>query len=408
MPVEITLAALADDDHCLAEPKGDHKRPGYRLDAHDRRAVATFLNGIAHAPGAPVVRSGADLLVENNCLACHARGWSPGLAGHLPAVAEVDESLREILPALEPPALFGIGDKLQDRALAEALAAPDPPRRPWLMVRMPKFRFSPGQIDGLVEHFVAVDRIPPRAAASDRPADNAYPTAALDAAGPRLVTADGFGCTSCHAIGSWEPQKVALNAHGSALSQIGQRVRREWFDRWVRNPARIVPKMEMPSVQQSVRGVLDQQLDAQLAAVWRVLNRSDFTPPSPNALRVVRRANLPDVDEPAAVLTDVIEVGTQPFTKPLVIGLDNRHNVLFDLATGRLAAWWIGDTARSKRVARAGTGKPACPNCSRSTIPRHCPPTWPESTASCASHRSHSGSSSPNSTRSCTLPAVCG
>ena len=139
---------------------------------------------------------------------------------------------------------------------------------------------------------------------------------------------------------------MALNARGSSLSQVGRRVRREWFDRWVRNPARIVPKMEMPAVQQSIRGVLAGDLDAQLTAVWRVLNREEFTPPSPSALRVVRRANLPELAEPAAVLTDVIEVDAQPFVKPLVVGLDNRHNVLVDLATGRLAAWWIGDAAR--------------------------------------------------------------
>src|SRR4029079_11840013 len=121
--------------------------------------------------------------------------------------------------------------------------------------------------------------------------------AALEAAGPRLVTADGFGCTSCHAIGKWTPQKVPLNAQGGDLSQIGLRVRRPWFDRWVHNPARIVPQMEMPSVQQSVRGVLEGKLDRQLAAVWHVLNRRDFTPPSPSALRVVRRANMPELKE---------------------------------------------------------------------------------------------------------------
>jgi hypothetical protein len=62
----------------------------------------------------------------------------------------------------------------------------------------------------------------------------------------------------------------------------------------------------------------------------------------------VRRANLPDQREPAVVLTDVIEVGGRGFIKPLVIGLENRHNVLYDLATGRLAAWWIGDTGRQQ------------------------------------------------------------
>ncbi|REK09942.1 MAG: hypothetical protein DWQ37_17735 [Planctomycetota bacterium] len=344
---KLKLDALSQDDGtCLGEPDARSLRPGYRLSAQDRRAIRIFLQDIADEVPAPP--AGERLLAEHNCLACHARGASEGLGEHLPLVAEVEPELRDVLPALSPPALFGVGDKLQDKALAEALEAPQPPRRPWLHVRMPKFHFSPEETDALVDYFVAADRIPPRTGDALADVDPLPSEVALDAAGARLVTAEGFGCTSCHAIGKWTPEKVALGAHGSALSEIGKRVRREWFDRWVRNPSRIVPRMEMPAVEQSIRGVLDERRDAQLAAVWRALNRPGFTPPTPNALRVVRRANLPEIDQPAAVLTDVIEVGNRPFIKPLVIGLDNRHNVLFDLATGRLAAWWIGDVARQR------------------------------------------------------------
>jgi hypothetical protein len=106
--------------------------------------------------------------------------------------------------------------------------------------------------------------------------------------------------------------------------------------------------MEMPAIVKPIRGVLDENLDAQIASLWQVLNQKGFTPPAPNALRVVRHSNLPGDETRAAVLTDVIEVGGAAFDKPLVIGLANRHNVLYDLATGRLAAWWTGDTARQQ------------------------------------------------------------
>ncbi len=95
----------------------------------------------------------------------------------------------------------------------------------------------------------------------------------LTASGARLVTADGFGCTSCHKIGEWTPKKVALNARGTELSVLGDRMRKPWFDRWVRNPARIVPRMEMPSIVTPARKILDENLDHQLAAVWHVLNQ---------------------------------------------------------------------------------------------------------------------------------------
>lgn len=342
------LTALEDKQKsCLFESDPARHRPGYRLDAKERQAVAAFIADVARVKNGASTRSGQELLIEKNCLACHARGLTPGLAVQLPLVAEADPKLREVLPALLPPALIGLGDKLQDDALAASICAAEPPRQAWLRVRMPKFPLTEDETRTLVRYFIDSDRIPERSDAPRSDAPDTHDTA-LEAAGPRLVTADGFGCTSCHAIGKWKPEKVALNAMGADLSMIGSRVRRAWFDRWVRNPARIAPQMEMPAVQQSVRGVLDGKLDRQLSAVWQVLNRKAFTPPSPHALRVVRRSNLPGTAEPAAVLTDLIEVHDRTYVKPLIIGLPNRHNVLFDLATSRLAAWWIGDTARQR------------------------------------------------------------
>jgi mono/diheme cytochrome c family protein len=345
----MTLAALErTTGTCLFEPDPLTARPGYRLASDDRAVVVNFLGAVLPLGRQPAAASGKRLLAEWNCLACHARGQSGGLATRLTAFAAADPALRDVLPSLTPPALTEVGDKLNDRALMDSLAVSAPPRHTWFRVRMPKFPFAAHDAQILARHLIDSDRIPEGARSAPMIAADGPDDSALTAAGPRLVTADGFGCTSCHAIGKWKPEKVALNAQGVDLSEIGAHVRPAWFDRWVRNPSRIVPQMEMPSVQQSVRGVLDGNLDRQLAAVWHVLNRPGFTPPSPSALRVVRRSNAAGGVEPAAVLTDLMEVNGRPFVKPLVIGLPNRHNVLVDLATNRLAAWWIGDVARQQ------------------------------------------------------------
>ena len=168
----------------------------------------------------------------------------------------------------------------------------------------------------------------------------------------RLVTADGFGCTSCHAIGKVKPRIAPLGALGPNLSMLGRRIRQTWFDRWVRNPARIVPKMEMPSVQIPVPGVLNEDLDTQLSAVWQVLNQPNFRPPDPHPVRIVRQSGM-SAQPRAVVLTDVLKYRQQTFIKPFLIALPNRHNVLFDLSLGRLAGWWIGDTARQRTKGKA-------------------------------------------------------
>ena len=329
---------------CLAEPDREAHRPAYSLDEAQRAAVEAYFRELpAAAEQAPL--DGRFVLTERNCLACHARGLSPGIAGHAEHVVEAQPQLAPILAAPAPPALSGVGGKLHDEALAAAISLKQPPLRPWLAVRMPRFDLADDELQALTTHLVASDRIPDL---PDAPERDAPASAAFAVAGARLVTSDGFGCTSCHQIGKSLPVKVAPAAHGTDLSLAGNRIRRSWYDRWVRNPARIVPRMEMPSIQVPVRGVLDERLDDQLAAVWHALNTPGFDPPQPNPIRVLRARNLPGQSEPASVLTDVLETEGRVFVRPLVAGLANRHNVLVDLDSHRLAGWWIGDAARQR------------------------------------------------------------
>ena len=104
----------------------------------------------------------------------------------------------------------------------------------------------------------------------------------------------------------------------------------------------------MPAVKIPVRGVLNDNIDDQLAAVWHILNTPGFEPPEPNPVRVLRLSGIPEKNERPIVIHDVVKDGDKTYLFPLVIGLPNRHNILFDLETNRLAAWWLGDTARQR------------------------------------------------------------
>jgi len=358
----------AADDGCLgALPDGSSAaRPGYLLRDADRSAIRQFLSASAgraasnrSASGEPAI-SGCELFAELNCLACHARGLSRGIAPVAVAIAERHGDLAALVPGMTPPSLNSVGDKLHEASLAAAIARRDEARREYLQVRMPKFRLSDKQLATLVDFFAVQDRIPPGVpgeVASDganatetdeRRTDASLSPAALAAAGSRLVTTDGFGCTSCHQVADVEPTKAPLNARGPNLSLLGRRIRRSWFDRFVADPARIVPQMEMPSVRVAVRGVLDDDVHRQLAAVWDVLNTPGFRPPLPDPVRVVRRSGMASENERAVMITDVLRDGDATWVKPLLIGLPNRHNVLMDLATGSLASWSIGDVARQR------------------------------------------------------------
>ena len=345
-PVSTLSAESEWSRSCVHAPTPDGRRPGYQLSVADRQAVEVYVSGLLGADRVAET-AGQDLVVEQNCLSCHARGLQPGLAHQLPALAAQHPELAPLVAAMAPPSLASVGDKFVDAALLSAIVQRSGNRRPWLAVRMPRFRLNARQSEAIQRHFITADRVP-----EQRP-DEVEPTAPISPqllalAGPRLVTPDGFGCTSCHQIGDVVPPAAPLNARGPDLTRLSQRIRRAWFDRFVPNPTRIVPRMEMPSVQVAVRGVLEDRLDRQLSAVWDVLNRPGFQPPQPNPVRVVRRTGVAEDEQPAVFLTDVLQVGEQQWIKPFAVGLSNRHNILFDLERAQLSSWRVGDVARQR------------------------------------------------------------
>jgi len=342
---------------CLGEPDVARHRPGYRLRPEQRTAIERYIRELPRPvaeektpprpeaqpeSGPPQNIDAARLVTERNCLACHTRGLNAGVVAKSPALAEAHPELASLLPALAPPSLTDVGDKLERDAIIAAITTSTAPLRPWLKIRMPRFTFTPAESQALAEWFAECDLVPARPAVI---VPAAISDAALAVAGRRLVTAEGFGCASCHQIGQSVPKQDNVAAMGTDLSMVGRRIRRSWYDRWVRNPARIVPRMEMPSIEMPVRGVLDEKVDDQLAAVWHVLNLPKFTPPEPGAVRTVRARNLPDTHERAAILTDVLKVDQQTFSRPFAVVLSNRHTAMFDLQYNRLAGWWIGDAA---------------------------------------------------------------
>ncbi|MEW4453168.1 c-type cytochrome [Bremerella sp. JC817] len=335
-------------DACMGSPVAAKGQPGYQLPESDREAIKTYIREVARAKQSPQASADAAwILKENNCLACHPRGTGKGLSETAKEVVDAHSGLTSLLPSMVPPSLNSVGDKLHDQALLAAIRRSGGNHRPWLRVQMPKFDLTAEEQQALVNHFVAQDRIPEKAPAI--PTIPEVEGLAATIAGSRLVTTDGFGCTSCHQVGQMIPPKAPLNAKGPDLSMLGDRIREPWFYRWVHDPARIVPRMEMPSVKLPVQGVLDNQVDTQLAAVWHVLNTPDFTPPKPDPVRIVRQTGAKSATDRAIVLTDVIKLADKKvLIKPLLVGLPNRNNVLYDLESASLYQWWVGDVARQR------------------------------------------------------------
>ena len=296
---------------------------------------------------------GRHVLEHRGCLGCHKRNRNEGIASIAARIAGSVKGLNGESQALVPPALTAVGDKLIDSALAEAVRGEQKTRRlPWLHVRMPRYRHSRDDEKSLLQHLITHDRIP----TDKRLGNKRIKVAASDEknevllAGHTLVGAHGLSCIACHKIGRYEPRQVPLGTRGSDLRALDTRMRPEYYLRWTKSPLRIVPGMEMPSYRKAVPGILNENIDTQLTAIWKALNDPRFTAPTDPAS--VEQFFTISPGDSARIIRDVFtnrEANGAGYTaRAFATGMNNGHNVLFDLDTVSLRDWTFGDMARQR------------------------------------------------------------
>ena len=289
------------------EPDAAPNHPRYHFDAAQTAAIERFLAEDAASLSRRVPAEFAERQVRSGgCLACHARdgvaaSWSPpprtdAATGLLDAAdaespdaapddrrpADEDPSADDFLvavdsadesgPDLLPPSLTWAGEKLRSDWLADFLAgrAADRPR-PHLRVRMPAF---PSHAEALAAGLHHQHGLPASPAAVE-PVDEE-----VAAIGRDLVRGDRLGCHSCHALGD-EP---ALGGEGSEetidFALVRRRLRRPYFDRFLRDPQRILPGTKMPQFVDEdgytgLYDVLDGEAARQFDAIWHYLGSLD-------------------------------------------------------------------------------------------------------------------------------------
>ena len=138
--------------------------------------------------------------------------------------------------------------------------------RPWLDMRMPAFHaHAAGMADGLAR-LHGVEPGKPEAPQVD---------AALAEIGKKIIGADGFGCTTCHGVGSAKPT-AAFEVEGINFALAHARLRKEWFMRWMDNPASVTPGTKMPRYSEegkSQRPELDGDAAKQFDAIWNYIQK---------------------------------------------------------------------------------------------------------------------------------------
>lgn len=348
---------------CTQSPDRAKYRPGFpQCDMEAIRAYAATWQ--SHQPSLPVFNptspsslAGRTVLERKNCLGCHDRDATRGIANHAAAVARADEALTSLHMTLIPPRLNAVGDRMHDMGLAEAIRGEQKfVRMNWLRVRMPRFQHSATEQAAIVAHLNGHDRIPDGAPQMEPPgarrigiAADHSPDPQQRLAGRELLGGKGFSCVACHAVKDYTPKVTALGTRGSNLHLIGQRMRTDYFFRWTRAPLRLMPGVEMPNYQRPHEFILPGQLDQQLIAIWDALNDPLLTAPTNPAI-VEQLLAVKEVDD-LRVVRDVFTVpGTSDETvaRAYAIGFPGGHSVLFDLETCSVKGWTLGDFARQR------------------------------------------------------------
>lgn len=246
---------------CLAGKKEQRgPAPWFALADQDRKALRAFLSEGLTGAGSPAPSYAARLdLKRFNCVACHQRDGEGGLTN------EQVEQLRSHQKVgkedtVAPPPLTEVGHRLRTPWLREVLTRAGR-ARPWLGLRMPQFG---------TEH---VGKLPEALAALEgaEPDDSVHAvkrTPETIEAGRRLVGKSAFGCISCHDLAG----KPNFGTRGADLAGTTQRVRYEWYRRWLEQPQRMQPGTKMPSVFPGGKSLLDSLLggnaDVQAEAMW--------------------------------------------------------------------------------------------------------------------------------------------
>ncbi|MBI1841994.1 MAG: hypothetical protein HYR88_14235, partial [Verrucomicrobia bacterium] len=241
------------DRGCLAEKEeGAGRTPVFGLTQAERSALKAFgktdrSSLDRHDPVEFALRASRGL----RCVACH--GVFEGF-----------------------PPLDGLGAKLQPAWMASFIEGgipykprPDrhPKGEPWLDARMPSF---PAYAAKLAEG-LATTHGWSGAAVEPGPVDEK-----LAAIGRRLLgKVGGFSCVSCHGVNTLPAMEV-FESEGINLAYSARRLRRAYFDRWMRLPMAVDPQTKMPAYfdeegRSQLNEVLEGDAGKQLDAVWEFL-----------------------------------------------------------------------------------------------------------------------------------------
>ncbi len=318
------LEKLRPEHGCLSGIAGNW--PNFDLGEDQRQVIRAALN-----------RLDVDLTSEQqvdvslqafNCLACHERNSLGGVSSDRnPHFQTTNLNLGE--QGRLPPTLTGIGAKLKPKWMREVLVN-GRTIRPYMKTRMPQY--GEVNVGHLVELFQAFDQLPETKFAEFKNQEETRKK------GLELAGNNGLNCVSCHTY----QYKLSDTMPAVDLTEMAERLEKDWFYRYMRAPQSFSPNTVMPSfwpgghaVRKDIAGTAEDQIEA----LWQYLidGRQAAMPHG-----VVRESLEIVVDKEAQMLRRSYPgIGK----RGIGVGYPGGVNLAFDAEQLRLHAVWKGKFA---------------------------------------------------------------
>ncbi|MEX1232772.1 MAG: PA14 domain-containing protein [Planctomycetaceae bacterium] len=269
-----------------------------------------------------------------NCYACHQRGEVGGVT------RDVNEFYVTTTPEMGdegrlPPTLTGIGDKLTLDWLRHIFNE-GTNDRPYMHARMPKFGLD--NVGLLVDEFPKLDLV----AATERP-ESIEPDHRMKSNGRFLVGGKSLSCIKCHRFGP----HAGTGLSSIDLATMTQRLREDWFYRYMLNPQDYRPGTRMPAPwpfgQATVRDILGGNATQQMLAVWRYLEEGPQAA-VPSGLIAEAIELIPQ--ETPIIYRNFIE-GVNP--RAIAVGYPEKVHLTFDAENCNWALIWHGQFIDASR-----------------------------------------------------------
>jgi cytochrome c2 len=320
--------------------------PVYKLEPAEARDIGAFLKtGLAGAGSPAPAHAARTSLRRFNCLNCHSRDGEGGIPVELSELIRSMEKA-ENADSVHPPVLTGVGHKARTSWL-RAVILQGQRVRPWMQMRMPQY--GEPNVGKLPETLALLE-----GTVSDDAVDRVPLTAEKVATGRQIVGKGGFGCISCHDIAGIPN----VGTRGPDLATVNQRVRYDWYERWLHQPLRMSPGTKMPQAFVDNKSLLatvyggNPKLQAE--AVWAYLSLGPGLP-LPEGMEPPKGLVIAVKDRPEVVRTFLPDAGT----KAITVGYPGGVSVAFSADQGRLAYAWAGNYLDASPVWNNRGGNPA-------------------------------------------------